>query len=157
MNRSAGYPRKHLPAVPYESAMTGFIKTSLAVAAVSTGMLVALACEKPKEEPLAHTTTTTGGAMRALASCDLESDRGTCTDYASVSGSFGVERALCRTARGDFRLKACPARGRIGSCVFEEGEVKRYYEGGEHGFTADAARADCEHGGLARRFETAAR
>jgi len=136
--------------------MTGFIRTSLAVAAVSTGMLAALACGKPKEEPLARTTTTTGGAMRALASCDAENDRGTCTDYSSVSGNFGVERALCR-GRGDFRLKACPARGQVGSCIFEEGEVKRYYEGGEHGFTPDAARADCERSGPARRFETAAR
>jgi len=125
--------------------MTPFIKSSLTVAAVTVGMLAALACGKSKEDPIGPTTTS--AEVRALASCDTVTDQGTCTDYSSPSGSFGVERSLCRSAHGDFRLSACPSRGRVGTCVVADGEVKRYYEGREHGFTAETAKADCERDG----------
>lgn len=151
MNRTDEQPRKHLPVAPYESAMTAFTKSAMTVAAVTVGMLAALACGKPKEEPLSQATTTSA-AVRALASCETIEEQGTCTDYSSSSGSFGIERSLCRSAHGEFRLSACPTRGRIGSCVVEDGELKRYYEGGDHGFTAASARADCERSGLDSRF-----
>lgn len=107
-------------------------------------MLAALACTQPKEEPLGAATTTSA-AVRALASCDTVGERGSCFDYASATGSFGVERSLCRSAGGDFRLSRCPTEGTVGSCVVAEGEVKRYYRRGvERGFSAESAKADCE-------------
>ena len=140
--------RKDLLAEPYETAMSAFARTSFIVAAVTVGMLAAVACGKPKEEPLGQPTRTSA-AVAALASCDATMDRGSCTDYASTSGSFGVERSLCRTARGEFRLSACPMSSRVGTCLVAEGEVKRYYAGA---FTAETARADCEKHGLEGRF-----
>ncbi|MBX3199730.1 MAG: hypothetical protein KF894_16460 [Labilithrix sp.] len=130
--------------------MSPFAKSLVTVGAVTVAMLAALACGRPKEEPLGATTTTSA-AVRALASCDVVGQQGTCSDYSSVSGSFGVERALCRGARGDFRAGACPAAARVGSCVVADGEVKRYYAG-PRGFTAESAQADCEQSGLAGRF-----
>jgi len=129
--------------------MTAFTKSSLTVAAVTVGMLAALACGKPKEEALGQATTTSAASARAVASCDTVKDQGTCTEYAPASGSFGIERSLCRSAHGDFRLSRCPERGRVGSCVVGDEEVKRYYEGG---FTAETARSDCEKTGLEGRF-----
>ncbi|MDF2697670.1 MAG: hypothetical protein K0S65_6053 [Labilithrix sp.] len=138
--------------------MTAFAKSFFIVAAVALGMLAALACGKPKGE--AVSTTATSAAVLSLASCDTVREQGSCSDYSSSTGSFGVERSLCRTAHGDFRLAACPTQGRIGSCIVglgQTGETKQYY-GGEHGFTAETARADCAQNGrdpLEARFLTA--
>jgi len=139
--------RKDLPATPYETAMSAFARTAFIVAVVTVSMLAAVACGKPREKPLGQSTTS--AAVAALASCDATREQGSCTDYASTSGSFGVERSLCRTARGEFRLSACPMSGRVGTCLVAEGEVKRYYEGA---FTAETAKADCEKHGLEGRF-----
>ena len=139
--------RKDLPPVPYETAMSAFARTSLVVAAVTVGMLAAVACGKPKEEPFGRTTTS--AAVAALASCDTTSDQGSCTDYTSASGSFGIERSLCRTAGGEFRLSACPTSRRVGTCLVAEGEVKRYYAGT---FTAETAKAECGKSGFEGRF-----
>lgn len=118
-------------------------------------MLAALACTQPKEEPLGAVTSTSA-AVSALASCDTVGERGSCFDYASATGSFGVERSLCRSAGGDFRLSTCPTAGIVGSCVVAKGEAKRYYQRGiERGFTAESAKADCEanaNGGPGGRF-----
>jgi hypothetical protein len=121
-----------------------------AVALVVAGMLAVVACAKPNEEPMSQTTRTSA-SVRALASCDTTAEAGSCTDYSSASGSFQLERSLCRSARGGFALAACPSAGRIGACLIEESEVKRYYAG-EHGFTAETARADCEQNGVKGRF-----
>jgi hypothetical protein len=133
--------------------MTAFAKSFFIVAAVTVGMLAALACGKPKGE--AVSTTATSAAVLSLASCDTVREQGTCSDYSSSTGSFGVERSLCRTAHGDFRLATCSTQGRIGSCIVglgqsqsQEGETKQYY-GGEHGFTAETAQADCAQNGRA--------
>ncbi|MCW5835653.1 MAG: hypothetical protein KIS78_24850 [Labilithrix sp.] len=130
--------------------MSPFAKSFVTVGAVTVAMLATLACSRPKEEPLGATTATSA-AVRALASCDVVAEQGTCSEYSSATGSFGVERALCRGARGDFRVAACPSAGRVGSCAVADGEVKRYYAGA-HGFTAESAKADCEQSGLAGRF-----
>ena len=161
MNRFPAKGRKDPQALPYESAMTAFAKSSLTVAAVTVGMLVALACGKPNEEAIARTTTTSS-AVLALASCDTIEEQGSCTDYSSRSGSFGVERSLCRTAHGAFRLSACTTAGQVGTCVVGgptaqagqagQAEVKRYYDAGARRFTAETARADCEKSGLEGRF-----
>ncbi|MBX3205542.1 MAG: hypothetical protein KF764_10775 [Labilithrix sp.] len=135
--------------------MSPFTTSLLTVGGVTVAMLAALACSRPTEEPLSATTTTSA-AVRALASCDVVRDQGTCSDFSSASGSFGVERSLCGSAHGDFRASACPAAGQVGSCVVADGEVKRYYAGsGEHGFSAESAKADCEQSGLAGRFVAA--
>ncbi len=153
--------RKDSQAAPYESAMTAFAKSSFTVGAVTVGMLVAVACGRPKEEPLGKATTTSA-AVLALASCDTIEDQGSCTDYSSRSGSFGVERSLCRSAHGAFRLSACATENQVGTCVVGGAramggamgpEVKRYYDAGPRRFTAETAREDCEKsGGLEGRF-----
>ena len=146
---------KHLPAGPYDSPMSPFARCVSTVSAVTLAVLAALACTRPKEDPLGPATTTSA-AVRALASCDTVGERGTCFDYASATGSFGVERSLCRSAGGDFRLSTCPTEGTVGSCVVAEGEVKRYYRSTvERGFTAESAKADCDanaNGGPGGRF-----
>ena len=91
--------------------MSPFARSVSTVSAVTIAMLAALACTRPKEEPLG-VTTTTSAAVRALASCDTVREQGSCFDYASPAGSFGVERSLCRSTRGDFRLSRCPTAGR---------------------------------------------
>jgi hypothetical protein len=125
-------------------------KSALTVTAVTVAMLVAVACAKPKEEPLSQMTITSA-AVRALASCDTIAETGSCTDYSSPTGSFQLERSLCRSAQGGFALNSCPSAGRIGACAMEESEVKRYYAG-ERGFTVETARKDCEQSGLKGRF-----
>ncbi len=118
--------------------MTAFAKSCVIVGAITVGMLAAVACGKPKA---ATEQTSTSATVSAVASCDTIEAGGSCTDYASSTGSFGVERSLCRSAGGAFRSSMCPTRGRIGSCVLAaDREVKRYYE---HAFTAERAQADC--------------
>lgn len=129
--------------------------TSLTALSFATAMIAALACgrsNETKEEPLSQTTTTSAASVQ-IASCDMIGATGSCSEYSSLASSnpFGVERALCRGSRGDFITKACPSIGRIGSCDLGHDEVKRYYTG-EHGFTAETARLDCEENGQRGKF-----
>src|SRR5688572_30188266 len=127
--------------------MDAFIKSALTVAAVTVAMLAAIACGEPKASAESGATITT--TAHGLASCDTRREQGSCVDYTSSTGSFGVERSLCRSAHGDFRTNAnCPVVGQVGSCVVADGEVKRYYAAFGHGFTAESAKADCEESGL---------
>jgi hypothetical protein len=112
------------------------------------GMLAAVACSKPGEEPLSEATTTSS-AVKAISSCSSLRDRGTCSEYTSSSKNFSIEKSMCGSAHGDFSLTACPASGRIGVCEIGEGEAKRYYSA--H-FTAETAKADCEKSGQNARF-----
>jgi hypothetical protein len=121
---------------------------ALKLAAVTFGMLAAVACAKQAGAPAGgagagagETTMTAASLEGRAAACDTVASRGTCSEYRGREGGrgLGFERTLCESTRGDFGRGGCPEAGRIARCELPGGEVKRYY--GK--LTLAEARADC--------------
>jgi hypothetical protein len=134
------------------------MKTTIALTAVSAMMLAAVACGKRDATAFAAAPVeTTSGDLSAKASCSMRASLGTCSEYREGT-SFGLEKSLCETYRGEFRSGSCPAAPLVGSCTIAGGEVKRYYRAGgagERALTLAEARADCESDAVKGAFSTA--
>lgn len=121
------------------------MKTFFGVAAISTALIVAVACGRSEDPKTSETRTTSASqtVRGARASCDRTRESGTCEEYKSGT-SFGLEKSLCEGFKGKFAMTPCEARGMVGSCRIgdaQTGEVKRYHESR---FSAESAKADCE-------------
>jgi hypothetical protein len=112
-----------------------------AAAAVTAGMLAAVACARrdASDDRRPAQATLNAAALNVKASCDMTAVMGACSEYRSGT-TFGLERAMCDTHRGRFTTSACPEAGRRARCEMSGGEVKRYY--GQ--LSLADAKADCE-------------
>lgn len=138
------------------------LKTQWAVVFVATSLAFAgLGCDsKPSEgakagETKAAEKTDTKSAAKdekaapagnKVASCNLIKTESLCRQYAEANISAAGEdflKNLC--TGGDFKMEACPADKRVGSCVTQEG-TKVYYTEGPLPLTADAAAKSCKEG-----------
>jgi hypothetical protein len=114
---------------------------ALTAAAVTTGMLLAVACARPDEDKRSAEATLNAAVVPAKASCDMVASLGTCNEYRAGT-SYGLERSQCDGFKGKFAVAhLCPEQGRIGRCEIPGGEVKRYYA---ERLTRADAKADCE-------------
>jgi hypothetical protein len=131
------------------------MKNLLVIAAVTVGMLSAVACGKPAKQDEASQTNTTSAAVGApKANCDMSAEVGSCNEYRNGT-TFGLEKSLCEGFKGKFTLGGgCGAANQVGSCALSDGEVKRYYGAaiGAHGFSVDEAKSDCESEILKGKF-----
>ena len=78
---------------------------------------------------------------------------GTCVDYTKTD--LAIHRTLCEGFKGKFSEAPCALDNAVGSCVLEDGEVKRYYNGvasKDSGFTPEFAQKNCQGDLLKGRF-----
>lgn len=119
------------------------MKPLFVVAFVTIGMLVAVACGRPKDDRPSEASTTSAALV---ASCETVAERGICEEYEG-SGRLGLERSLCDAAKGRFGMTSCPTAGQVGWCTMHDGAVKRYY-----GSRVADPKSDCEGDVLKGRY-----
>lgn len=115
------------------------MKAILSAAAVTTAMLVAVACARKDDDRRPAEATITAASITPKASCDTIASLATCSEYRTGT-TFGLERSICESHKGKFGTTACPTEGRLARCEMPRGEVKRYYRQ----LAISDAKADCE-------------
>ena len=131
------------------------------VALVLAASLGAGACKKeppPPAEPPALEAGAGTGKPGVLASCDMITEVGSCTEYAKLSA--GLEKSLCNGLKGKFaegKAAGCAPTYEVGLCTMADNEVKHYYGVaiGPHGFTSADAQKDCTSPEIAGKFAAA--
>jgi hypothetical protein len=114
-------------------------------------------CKKdPPPVPVAADSGSPGKAG-VLASCDMTTEVGSCTEYAKLS--MGLEKGLCTGLKGKFvegKGAGCPTANEVGQCTMTDGEVKHYYgvAVGPHGYTAVDAQKDCVSPEIGGKFSS---
>lgn len=97
-----------------------------------------------KADPKAEKPAAAAGA--SVASCDVIKTESLCRQYGEANiSAAGADflKNLCST--GTFKMEACPAAKRVGSCATQEG-TKVYYSEGPFPMAADAAEKACKEG-----------
>lgn len=84
-------------------------------------------------------------AGNKVASCDVIKTESLCRQYGDANISAAGADFLKNMCTGDFKMEACPAAKRVGSCVTQEG-TKVYYSEGAFPMAADAAAKACKEG-----------
>ncbi len=126
------------------------------VLAVSLG---GAACKKdpppPPAEPPALEAGAGTGKPGVVASCDMTTEVGSCTEYAKLSA--GLEKSLCTGLKGKFaegKAAGCAPTNEVGLCTMADNEVKHYYGVaiGPQGFAPANAQKDCTSPDIAGKF-----
>ncbi|TKC97876.1 hypothetical protein [Polyangium fumosum] len=96
-----------------------------------------------KAEPKAEKKAAPASAK--VASCNVIKAESICRQYGDANISAAGEDFLKNMCTGEFKMEACPADKRVGSCATPEG-TKVYYNEGPLPMAADAAAKACKEG-----------
>ena len=84
-------------------------------------------------------------ASAKVASCNVIKAESMCRQFGDANISAAGEDFLKNMCTGEFKMAACPADKRVGSCATPEG-TKIYYNDGPLPMAADAAAKACKEG-----------
>ena len=85
-------------------------------------------------------------ASAKVASCNVIKTESLCRQYGDANiSAAGADFLKNMCTGGEFKMEACPADKRVGSCVTPEG-TKIFYNDGAFPMAADAAAKACKEG-----------